>query len=299
MSLLSLQRTMAKAVMQPLTPSEHMSKRAPNGEPMSKYAATFIKPNDRLTSFERLEIYNRQYWWRLMASLAEDFPGLQAILGNRRFEALCKAYLSERPSRSFTLRNLGRDLEPWLKKNPRWAGSKQDIALDMLRLEWADIEAFDSGAEEPLRPADLAGTAGSSLRLTLQPYVQLLKFRYPVDTLVLEIKKFNDDTEFLSNAFRERRKHKRVCAVAQLKPKMIFLAVHRADDSVYFRRLQAAEYGLLLAIRNGKTLGQAVSAVFAKRSAQSEADLARVKEWFRNWSELGWFCAAPRKSAKK
>jgi hypothetical protein len=299
MSLLSLQRTMAKAVMQPLTPTEHMSKRAPNGEAMSKHAATFIKPNDRLTSFERLEIYNRQYWWRLMASLAEDFPGLQAVLGNRRFEALCKAYLTERPSRSFTLRNLGRDLEPWLKTNPRWAGSKQHIALDMLRLEWADIEAFDSGAEEPLRPADLAGSAGSNLRLTLQPYVQLLRFRYPVDTLVLEIKKFNDDTEFLSNAFRERRKRKRVSAVAQLKPKTIFLAVHRTEDSVYFRRLEAAEYGLLLAIRNGKTLGQAVSAVFGKRAAHSEADLAQVKEWFQNWSELGWFCARSRKSTKK
>jgi hypothetical protein len=299
MNLLTLQRTMAKAVMQPLTPSEHMSKRAPNGEPMSKHAATFIKPNDRLTSFERLEIYNRQYWWRLMASLAEDFPGLHAILGNRRFEALCKAYLTERPSRSFTLRNLGRDLEPWLRKNPRWAGSKQAIALDMVRLEWADIEAFDGAAEEPLQLADIAKSDGSNLRLKLQPYVQLLKFRYPVDTLVLEIKKFNDDTEFLSNAFRERRKRKRVSAVAQLKPKTIFLAVHRADDSVYFRRLEAAEYGLLLAIRKGKTLGQAVSAVFGKRSAHSEADLAHVKEWFQNWSELGWFCAPPSTSSKR
>ena len=86
MNLLTLQRTMAKAVMHPLTHSEHMSKHASNGEPMAEYAAKFIKPNDRLTSFERLEIYNRQYWWRLMSSLAEDFPGLQAILGNRRFE---------------------------------------------------------------------------------------------------------------------------------------------------------------------------------------------------------------------
>jgi len=127
MNLLTLQRTMAKAVMHPLTNSEHMSKHAPGGEPMSQHAAKFIKPNDRLTSFERLEIYNRQYWWRLMSSLAEDFPGLQAVLGNRRFEALCKAYLVARPSRSFTLRNLGRDLEPWLRKNPQWARSKQSV----------------------------------------------------------------------------------------------------------------------------------------------------------------------------
>jgi len=294
MNLLRLQRTMARAVMQPLTPSEHMSKRAQNGEAMSRYAARFIKPNDRLTSFERLEIYNRQYWWRLMSSLAEDFPGLQAILGNRRFESLCKAYLTDRPSRSFTLRNLGRDLESWLRRNPRWAGSKQAIVLDMVRLEWADIEAFDGAAREALRPADVRKSGGSNLRLRLQPYLRLLKFHYPVDALVLEIKRFNDDTEFLSNAFRERKKRKRVTAVAKLKPKTIFLAVHRIDDSVYFRRLEAAEYDLLSAIQKGKTLGQAVSGVFGKPSRNSGADPAQVTGWFRNWSDLGWFCALQR-----
>ena len=229
-----------------------------------------------------------------MSSLAEDFPGLQAILGNRRFEALCKAYLVARPSRSFTLRNLGRDLEPWLRRNPQWAGSKQPIALDMIRLEWADIEAFDGAAEEPLRPADVAKSANENLRLRLQPYVQLLKLHYPVDALVLEIKKFNDDTEFLSNAFRERRKRKRVSAVAKLKPKTIFLTVHRSDYSVYFRRLQPAEYHLLHAMQKGKTLGEAITDTFSKRSKTLQADLAQVTAWFQNWSTLGWFCALPK-----
>src|SRR5207237_8621642 len=141
---------------------------------------------------------------------------------------------------------------------------KQAIGLEMVRLEWADMESFDGAAEEPLRPADVAKSAGGDLRLKLQPYVSLLKFHYPVDALVLEIKKFNDDTEFLSNAFRERRKRKHVSAVAKLKPKTIFLSVHRADDSVYFRRLEPAEYGLLLAFQKGKTLEQAVSAVFGR-----------------------------------
>src|SRR5258708_10264717 len=139
MSLLALQRTMVKALMQPLTPAENMARRAPNGEAMTRYAARFIKPNDRLTSFERLEIYNRQYWWRLMACMADDFPGLQAVLGNRRFEALSKAYLVDCPSHSFTLRNLGRDLEVWIKKNLPWAGSRQSITPDMLPLPSADF----------------------------------------------------------------------------------------------------------------------------------------------------------------
>src|SRR5260370_10394960 len=136
MNLLTLQRTMAKVVMHPLTSSEHMSKHAPSGGTMARHAAKFIKPNDRLTSFERLEIYNRQYWWRLMSSLAEDFPGLQAVLGNRRFEALCKAYPVARPSRSFPLRNLGRHLQPCLRKKPQSAGSKKATALHLVRLQW-------------------------------------------------------------------------------------------------------------------------------------------------------------------
>src|SRR5277367_4806112 len=111
MKLLNLQRRMARAVMTPLTPSERMRPTAPNGRPMRAVAAEFIKPNDRLTSFERLEIYNRQYWFRVLSAFAEDFPGLRAVLGDRRFDALSKAYLKDCPSRSFTLRNLGARLE--------------------------------------------------------------------------------------------------------------------------------------------------------------------------------------------
>src|SRR6202045_3363901 len=117
MKLHTLQRAVARAVMQPLTPSERMQRKAPGGGRMNAYAARYIKPNDRLTSFERLEIYNRQYWFRVLASMAEDFPGLRAVLGDKKFEAMSKAYLADCPSRSFTLRNLGARLEGWLRKH--------------------------------------------------------------------------------------------------------------------------------------------------------------------------------------
>src|SRR5260370_2014325 len=138
--------------MQSLTRSERMRRTAPCGGSMSTYAAQFIKPNDRLTSFERLEIYNRQYWFRLLSSMIEDFSGLQAILGSQRFESMCKAYLTECPSRSFTIRNLGAHLEKWLRQNPSWARDRRVLALDMVRLDWADIEAFDGPAKPPLPP---------------------------------------------------------------------------------------------------------------------------------------------------
>ncbi|MGC2287610.1 MAG: DNA-binding domain-containing protein [Candidatus Acidiferrum sp.] len=297
MKLLQLQRTMARAVMQPLTSSERMQRRAPDGGSMKRYATRFIKPNDRLTSFERLEIYNRQYWFRLFSSLYEDFPGLRAVLGEKRFDAMAKAYLVANPSRSFTLRNLGSRLETWLRKNPKWAGKNQTLALDITRLEWADIEAFDGKAEPALRTEDLASADGAKLKLTLQPYVRLLSFRYPVDDLLLEVRKEEEDTDFASNTFTEHRKRKRVRAVAKLKPAQIFLAVHRIDYSVYFRRIEPEEFAILSALRDGKTLAAAVALGLRKSAIAIEEHPAQVQTWFQTWAALGWFCRPEKKRA--
>jgi hypothetical protein len=223
--------------------------------------------------------------------MIEDFPGLRAVLGDRRFDAMCKAYIVDCPSRSFTLRNLGAQLESWLRKHPRWAGTKHALAVDIARLEWADIEAFDGAAEPVLRPENLGSDAGANLRLKLQPYVRLLDLRYPVDDLLLEVRKEDEDTDFASNAFQERHKRKRVQAVAKLKPAAIFLAVHRVDDSVYFRRIEREEFAILSALRAGKTLGQAIAGAFKKTKLPLQDRATALQEWFQNWSTLGWFCS--------
>ena len=292
MKLMELQRTMARAVMQPLTRSERMQRKSPAGGSMNKYAARFIKPNDRLTSFERLEIYNRQYWFRVLSCMMEDFPGLRAVLGERRFEEMSKAYLVDSPSRSFTLRNLGSRLEAWLRKHPKWAGAKQALALDIVRLEWADIEAFDGKAVPALSKEDLSEGAGPNLRLHLQPYVRLLALSYPVDDLLLEVRENDENRDVASNAFQERRKRKRVQAVAKLKPAEIYLAVHRVDNSVYFRRIEREEFVILSALREGKRLGKAIDLAFRKSAIPLAERAGNVQEWFQNWAALGWFTKA-------
>src|ERR1700722_7240503 len=152
MKLLSLQRRMARAVMTPLTRSERMRSVAPDGRSMRTVASQIIKSNDRLTSFERLEIYNRQYWFRVLSAFAEDFPGLRAVLGGRSFDAVAKAYLMDCPSQSFTLRNLGSRLVGWLQKHPAWAGSRQNLAVDMAPLGGGGQEGVGGNREAAAKP---------------------------------------------------------------------------------------------------------------------------------------------------
>src|ERR1700759_4181204 len=115
--LLEIQRRVAAEIMHPLTQQETMPRKRHDGTSNKSEADALIKPNDRLTSFERLEIYNRQYWFRLYSSFEEDFPGLMAVVGRRKFDALMRAYLTDIPSTSFSLRNLGSQLESWLREH--------------------------------------------------------------------------------------------------------------------------------------------------------------------------------------
>jgi len=288
MNLLTLQRKVARAVMTPLTRSERMRRFAPGGRSMTAVAKEIIKPNDWLTSFERLEIYNRQYWFRVLDAFADDFPGLRAVLGDRRFDAVAKAYLSDCPSRSFTMRDLGSRLETWLGKHPDHARGRQQLALDMVRLEWAEIEAFDSATQPPLKAKDLAGVDPVKLQLRLQPYIRLLDLRYPVDDLLLAIK-HEAGTNVASNAMAERQKRRKVSAVARLKPVPVYLAIHRLENTVYFRRLEREEFAILSALQKGYTLERAIVTGFRSSAIPAAERAGHAAAWFRNWSSLGWF----------
>lgn len=291
MSLEQLQREMFEVIRQPLTADERMRKRTLDGRSTKEIVDKIIKPNDRLTSVERLEIYNRVYWFRLLSSLADDLPGLRAVVGQRRFDKLITSYLSERPSESFTLRNLGSRLEPWLREHPEFTAKTERIALDMVRLEWADIDVFDSAELPKMAESDLA-KLGENPAFHLQPYLRLLDLRYPVDELLLTIRRdLEPESDIASNVVMidhsSARPRKRITLP---KPRKTFLAVHRQDNEVYFKRLQPEAFALLRALQEGKHLSEAIEATVNWTNQQVEHITVRLHDWFSNWAALGWFC---------
>ena len=288
MTLLELQRTMAASVMRPLTPDFGMQDHTVEGKPMDAHAATFIKPGKQVNSFERLEIYNRQYWFRVLSTFAEDFPGVCAVLGQKRFDAMSVDYLTDNPSVSYTLRNLGSNLVGWLRDNPKWAGKRYDLVLDVARLEWAYVEAFDNREQRPLTAADLSHCSAES-HLALQPHVRLLELSYPVDDFIIAVHRAQPEAGVASNAVSEGRKS-RTGRIAPIKPSTTYLAVHRFDYSVYYKRLEREAYVTLRDLDNGSNLGDALTGAFADSSIPEQEQPSRVQEWFATWAELGWFC---------
>jgi hypothetical protein len=276
--LAHLQRQVAGVIMTPLTPRGNMPAAS------RLVAETFIKPNDRLTSFERLQLYNRQYWYRLTDCFYEDYPGLQAVLGERKFAALTKAYLARYPSTSFTMRNLGQSLERFLVEEPKWIQPHRAMAFDMARLEWARVVAFDGEARPVVTPDDLLDSRPDRLRLALQPYLSLLELQYPLDDFLLAVKRLN--TEALrgeaSNAVTESH-HRQRKQLRRPKAARVYVAVHRVNNSVYYKRLTRDQYAMLGALQRGLTLPKACALA-------TDASAADLQKWFAAWASFGWFC---------
>lgn len=289
--LADLQRAVWGLVSQPLTAKNRMKPRTREGRSTAAAVGEIVKPNDRLTSFERLEIYNRMYWFRVLDSLYEDCPGLRAVLGDRKFLRLAEAYLQKYPSRSFTLRNLPSRLEQFIREEPRWTRPHTALCLDLARFEWAQVEVYDGAARPLFTTADLNGTPPSRLRLALQPYLQLLLLDHPVDDYLIAIKKrealLRGDASNAPTGVRTTQQSK----IPRPQRERCAVAVHRLNGRIYFKRLEPAACQVLLAIRAGQPLAAALAAGIPARSkASGEEIAAQVRGWFTSWMQLGWFC---------
>jgi hypothetical protein len=281
--LKDLQRLAGAVIMNPLARDWRTQRRWRDDRLTRDVAAQFIKPNDRLTSLERIEIYNKQYWFRLFDCFIEDFPGLKIALGQNKFMKLAKAYLTAHPSHSYSLRNLGSSLAPFMEKNPGLLGHRRALALDMARFEWAQIVAFDGPARKPLTVDDLLGKPPTKIRLAIQPHITILSLGYPIDDYKIQLKQHALRSD-ASNAIEETRgptRSKRRPPLPRAKP--VHVVIHRQNNSLYYKRIDAQTYALLTALAKGQTLARAIK-------TSEIADPQKIGAIFESGATLGWFC---------
>ena len=280
-ALLEFQRTMARAVMQPMSSRNYIKRAGENRRTQDGVA--LVKPNSRLSSLERLEIYNRSYWSRVLDALGEDFPGVRAVVGAKRFEQIRRRYLDDCPSESFTMRNLGRHLAAWMERNQALLGTNFEIARDMARLEWAEIEAFDSAEHERLGQAEIAALEPTST-LHLQPHLQTVEAGYEVDTLLLEIR----------NSIKRRGGAARAVTQTRITRARamdtVYLAIHRYELVVHYKRLDGEMFRLLQQLGQGAMIGDAVESAYTDSALSTEQCRQHVQDSFAMFGALGWFC---------
>jgi hypothetical protein len=102
----------------------------------------------------RLDAYVGGYRTRLVEALGTTFPVLKTTLGEDEFTRQMRLYIDSHPSRHFSVRQYGAQLEQHLSAG---AQSAEASALcDLARWEWMLADVFDSPDDEPMTVAALA-----------------------------------------------------------------------------------------------------------------------------------------------
>ena len=140
-----------------------------------------------------------------------------------------------------------------------------------------------------LGPEDLL-ELGPGLRLRLQPHIRLIELRYPVDDLRVKVNAASEEHGAASNAVLKRKAGGLVRRIQRMPSEHIFLAVHRVDFMVYYRRLDAAEFRLLASLGEGLPVGRAMESALEDSPVPVEELRRRVEAWFAAWAEMGWLC---------
>ncbi len=282
-SLAQIQKDFLNCVKSPLNSKDRIQLN-PKGV---QWVKSEMKPNDRLSGEARIEIYARQYWFRILESLYDDFPGLRALMGDLAFERLIREYIEKYPSRSYTLRDFGNRLPAYILKEKKRYKTNSILYFQMATMELAQLHVFDEKEEKPLSSKSL-GSRPLNRRFQIAPHVRLMILDYPLDELQLKLNQ-GGVREQLSNGVLDRRlRTKCRLIVGKLQKEKVFLAVHRHQYRVYFKRMEPWAFELLQSLESGKPLGKAIEIVLSQKKYLKQGISDRVGDQFREWSALGW-----------
>jgi hypothetical protein len=135
-----------------------------------------INGTRRVPATTRLAIYSQAYRLRLIDALANNFPRLQQLLGEREFALTAQGYIDEHPSRTASIRWYGSALPQQLAR----AHPERPWLSELARWEWAITTAFDARDATALLPQSLVGIEPQhwpALVFDFHPSVQHLRMR--------------------------------------------------------------------------------------------------------------------------
>ncbi len=246
-SLVRIQKWFGSIIGRPLSPEGGIQPSTPRLAPIELESAEFIRPSKTLKSHQRIEIYNKQYWWRLVAIMQETFALTVALFGYETFNfEMAVPFLDRHPPHSWSLNHLG----------VGFADSLQGKAKAAATLDWAYHTGFTAVHYPSIRETGGDPTEWIEKPLGLQPHLSLLTISHPYLPVRRQI--LNGEK-------------------VEVEEETTHYAVYRNQaNAMSYKELEEGEVAILRAIGEGKTLAQAADLL---DESQAESLACWVQDW--------------------
>jgi hypothetical protein len=244
-----------------------------------------ILPSHEMNSLDRLQIYGRAYFGRLIECLQAQFPAVRQAIGDEAFNGLAFGYLVQHPSTTYTLSKLGDAFDTFLAKtrpSPAISGQPDfaDFLIDLAQLERTYSEVFNGQGPERSRSLDVTDFENmlpdqfAECRLIPYPCVRLLKLKFPVHDYATAIRLGTEPT--IPDA------------------RQVSLVITRRNYVVRRFEVTEPQFELLSALIRQVTIGESLQSLRSLADIDVDNLVTQLHGWFRDWSATPLFAELQR-----
>jgi hypothetical protein len=278
-SLKREQQWFGSIIGRPIDENSCMNPISPSGRSMEEEAAEHIQPSPTLRPAQRIQIYNQQYWWRLLNTLQESFPLLSRLFGFYDFNrSIAVPYLEKYPPRHWSLSFLGDRLLQWCQED--YHAKDKKLVLQAAELDYAFSDCFIVGEVAPITMEDIA-TEKAALAILekviyLQRFVCLFEYEYDFFKYRIDFLEKNHD-HWLENDFPP---------MDNSRP--FYYALYRTKkNDISWKEITRGEFLILSLFQKGASVDDICEMLENQPDLYPEA-AEKMQLWFHEWAQRGW-----------
>lgn len=273
------QKWFASIITRPIDEDSRMNPISPSGTAMEEEACDYIRPSPALRPAQRIQIYNQQYWWRLLNILQEAYPLVTRLFGYYDFnQSIAIPYLVKYPPDSWSLNTLGENLPKWVREE--YHASDKPLVQDAIDLDSAFNDSFVCAKGKPVTMENLPtpGDISSLLpvKLHLQPHVHLFNFNYNLFEFRIEFLK-QDVDYWLHHDFPNLPADEKY-----------FILYRTFRNDISWNEISHAQFKLLQYFKQGSSIENACNWLESQDEKIFDEASKKLHTWFQDWIVHQW-----------
>ncbi len=218
---------------------------------------------------DRLAIYQRSYYARLIECLRNQFKALVYTLDKGLFEEFCRMYLVAYPSQHASLSPLGDNFPKFIEET-RPDKEEPELWIDfMIAMAQFELDLYKIFDREGNEYTGYAEPQISDCKLTLQKCVSLHQYPFRINHYYQEIS--NGNSPDIS------------------KPENTYIAFVRKDFQVLVIELEEMQYNFLEIIGKENNVKTAFYIFMNRYNLNEKRALLKWQEWRQDWIKKGFF----------
>ena len=268
-------------IERPIDPQSRINPIAPSGRPIQEEAPTYICASPTLEPYQRIQIYNQQYWWRLLSILHETFPLVTRLFGYFDFnQTIGFPFLEVYRPHHWSLSFLGAELPYWITKH--YTAEDKPLIYHSAQLDEAFNDLFFVKRMPPmdLKAYQKAHASGGllNLKLYLQRTVRLFEFPYNLPRFREEFIEPEDGDYWMDRPFPELEGGKRFA----------YILYRDKENGICWHEIERGQYELLTQLEKGSSLNRLVTWLEQQDAPWAEEAVNNLSNWIQQWVLEGW-----------